>query len=41
MHQLRGTAGDRQLDGAAKALAHGYHGLGAQTHAVVALEGDQ
>ncbi len=41
VHQLRGTAGDRQLDGAAKALAHGYHGLGAQTHAVVALEGDQ
>lgn len=37
-HQLRGTAGDRQLPSARQGLAHGWHGLGAQTHGVVALE---
>lgn len=37
--QLRGTAGPRQVAGAARGLAHGFHGLGAQTHGVVALEG--
>jgi acetyl-CoA C-acetyltransferase len=40
VEQLRGTAGTRQVAGASRALAHGIHGLGAQTHAVVALEGD-
>jgi hypothetical protein len=38
VEQLRGTAGSRQVDGAQRALAHGIHGLGAQTHGVVALE---
>ena len=37
--QLRGTAGDHQVEGARRALAHGFHGLGAQTHSVVALQG--
>lgn len=40
VEQLRGTAGPRQVDGAHRALAHGFHGLGAQTHGVVALQGD-
>ena len=40
VEQLRGAAGPRQVDGARRALAHGFHGLGAQTHGVVALEGD-
>jgi hypothetical protein len=40
VEQLRGTAGSRQVDGARRALAHGFHGLGAQTHGVVALERD-
>ena len=39
VHQLRGTAGDRQVAGAARALAHGVTGIGAQGHAVVTLEG--
>jgi acetyl-CoA C-acetyltransferase len=38
VHQLRGTAGDRQLDGCERAFAHGVTGLGAQSHGVVALE---
>jgi acetyl-CoA C-acetyltransferase len=38
VHQLRGTAGDRQLGSPRRAYAHGCHGLGAQTHGVVALE---
>ena len=37
--QVRGRAGDRQLDGVHRALAHGASGIGAQAHAVVALEG--
>jgi acetyl-CoA C-acetyltransferase len=37
--QLRGRAGDRQLDGVNRALAHGMSGIGAQAHAVVTLEG--
>lgn len=37
--QLRGTAGERQLPGVRRAIAHGMHGLGAQAHTVVALEG--
>jgi acetyl-CoA acetyltransferase len=36
--QLRGAAGQRQMDGARRALAHGVTGLGAQAHSVVALE---
>jgi acetyl-CoA C-acetyltransferase len=39
VHQLRGTAGGRQLPAVRRALAHGTTGLAAQTHAVVALEG--
>ncbi|HSG78534.1 MAG TPA: thiolase family protein [Acidimicrobiia bacterium] len=39
VHQIRGTAGDRQLDGVHRAIAHGVHGLGAQTHSVAVLEG--
>lgn len=38
VQQLRGRAGSRQVPGARRALAHGWHGLGAQTHAVAALE---
>lgn len=38
VEQLRGTAGSRQVPDARRALAHGVHGLGAQTHGVVALE---
>ena len=37
--QLRGRAGSRQLPAPRQALAHGFHGLGAQTHGIVALEG--
>lgn len=40
VHQLRGNAGDRQLPSPRRAYAHGCHGLGAQTHGVVALEVD-
>lgn len=36
--QLRGAAGDRQVPGAHRALAHGMWGLGAQAHAVAALQ---
>ena len=39
VHQLRGTAGAQQVDGPRRVIAHGFHGLGAQTHGVVALEG--
>lgn len=39
VEQLRGAAAERQIDGATRALAHGFHGIGAQTHSVVALEG--
>ena len=39
VHQIRGSAGERQLTGVSRALAHGVHGLGAQTHSVAALEG--
>lgn len=38
VHQLRGTAGDRQVPGVRRAYAHGFHGLAAQSHGVVALE---
>lgn len=38
--QLRGRAGDRQLSGVRRALAHGMAGLGAQAHVVAALEGN-
>ena len=37
--QLRGDAGAHQVPAANRALAHGFHGLGAQTHSVIALEG--
>ena len=36
--QLRGDAGARQQQGAGRALAHGVTGIGAQSHAVAALE---
>lgn len=36
--QLRGRAGQRQVPNAERAIAHGMYGLGAQSHAVVALE---
>lgn len=36
--QLRGRAGSRQITDARRALAHGISGLGAQSHAVAALE---
>jgi acetyl-CoA C-acetyltransferase len=36
--QLRGEAGDRQVDGAKKALAHGTTGAAGQHHAVLILE---
>ncbi len=39
VHQLRGSAGDRQQDGVTRALAHGEAGLAAQSHFVAALEG--
>lgn len=39
VHQIRGTAGDRQLDGVQRAIAHGVHGLAGQTHSVATLEG--
>lgn len=38
VHHLRGTAGDRQIAGATKALAHGVTGIGAQGHAIITLE---
>ncbi|MCK5439801.1 MAG: thiolase family protein [Gemmatimonadetes bacterium] len=38
VYQLRGTAGDRQVGGCERALAHGVTGLGAQSHGVIALE---
>lgn len=38
--QLRGRAGERQVPGASRALAHGMFGLAAQSHAVAALEGN-
>jgi acetyl-CoA C-acetyltransferase len=41
VHQLRGTAGDRQLDDCTRAFAHGVTGLGAQSHGVIALEGSR
>jgi acetyl-CoA C-acetyltransferase len=36
--QLKGEAGDRQIDGAKKALAHGTTGAAGQHHAVIILE---
>ncbi len=39
VRQLRGTAGSRQVKGAVRGLSHGVHGLGDQTHTIVALEG--
>jgi acetyl-CoA C-acetyltransferase len=36
--QLRGEAGDRQVDGAKKALAHGTTGAAGQHHAVLIIE---
>jgi acetyl-CoA C-acetyltransferase len=36
--QLRGEAGERQVDGAKKALAHGTTGAAGQHHAVLVLE---
>jgi len=36
--QLRGDAGDRQIDGAKRALAHGTTGPAGQHHAVIILE---
>jgi acetyl-CoA C-acetyltransferase len=36
--QLRGDAGDRQVEGARKALAHGTTGAAGQHHAVIILE---
>ena len=36
--QLRGEAGDRQVEGAAKAVAHGTTGPAGQHHAVIILE---
>jgi acetyl-CoA acetyltransferase len=41
VHQLRGDSGDRQVENVRRAYAHGMHGLGAQTHTVVALEGSR
>ncbi len=39
--QLRGRADGRQVPDASRALAHGTAGLAAQSHVVVALEGDR
>lgn len=39
VRQLRGTAGSQQVAGAIRGLSHGVHGLGDQTHTIVALEG--
>jgi acetyl-CoA C-acetyltransferase len=39
VHQLRGTAGERQQQDVTRALAHGTAGLGSQSHFVAALEG--
>ncbi|HMA86498.1 MAG TPA: thiolase family protein [Desulfosalsimonadaceae bacterium] len=38
VHQLKGSAGDRQVDGAKKALAHGTTGAAGQHHGVLILE---
>lgn len=38
--QLRGQAGERQVPGARRALAHGMAGLAAQSHVVATLEGE-
>jgi len=38
VHQLQGNAGDRQVEGAKKALAHGTTGAAGQHHAVLILE---
>ncbi len=35
--QVKGVAGDHQVSGVNRALAHGLHGLGAQSHTVVIL----
>ena len=39
VHQLRGSAGERQQKGVSKVLTHGASGLAAQSHFVAALEG--
>lgn len=39
VHQLRGSAGERQQYDVTRALAHGTAGLGSQSHFVAALEG--
>jgi hypothetical protein len=36
--QLKGEAGDRQVNGAKKAIAHGTTGAAGQHHAVIVLE---
>ncbi|MDZ7831465.1 MAG: thiolase family protein [Desulfobacterales bacterium] len=38
VHQLQGSAGDRQVEGAKKALAHGTTGAAGQHHGVLILE---
>ena len=38
VHQLRGTAEERQLADCERAFAHGVTGLGGQSHGVIALE---
>jgi len=38
VHQLRGEAGDRQVEGAKRALAHGTTGAAGQHHAALILE---
>jgi acetyl-CoA C-acetyltransferase len=38
VHQLQGDAGDRQVEGAKRALAHGTTGAAGQHHAVLILE---
>lgn len=38
VRQLKGEAGDRQVGGAKKALAHGYHGAAGQCQSVLILE---
>jgi acetyl-CoA C-acetyltransferase len=38
VHQLQGNAGDRQVEGAKKALAHGTTGAAGQHHGVLILE---
>jgi acetyl-CoA acetyltransferase len=39
VEQIRGTAGARQIGNVERAYAHGIHGLAAQTHSLLALEG--